>query len=308
MHSMSEADLAWRAKLKGLGAHLRGRILGQDEVLRRVSAALLRGELGLRRHGRPRGSFLFLGPSGVGKTETAQAFTRYLFEDGMMRRFDMSEYQTPESLSSLVGREPGDLGSVGGWCSSKCAGTLLFDEIEKAHPRILDVFLQVLDAARLSLACGMTVDLSGFYVVFTSNLGSRESMELEHSSFATMERHVLVRAQQHMRAELYARIQEKLVFNRLSYGVQLEIAADLLRREVEFMSERGVCFLVDPGVLPFVVRQGYHSKLGARPMRDAVERLVGDAVVDWLLDVGPGGGANTLKVAPGTERLCLVRA
>jgi ATP-dependent Clp protease ATP-binding subunit ClpB len=79
MHLMSEADLAWRSKLKGLRAHLRGRILGQDEVLRRVSAALLRGELGLRRHGRPRGSFLFLGPSGVGKTETAQAFTRYLF-------------------------------------------------------------------------------------------------------------------------------------------------------------------------------------------------------------------------------------
>ena len=307
MRSISEADPARHSKLRGLGAHLRGSILGQDEVLRRVSAALLRGELGLRRHGRPRGSFLFLGPSGVGKTETAQAFSRYLFEDGMMRRFDMSEYQTPESLSSLVGREPGDLGSVGGWCLSKCAGTLLFDEIEKAHPRILDVFLQMLDAARLSLACGTTVDLSGFYIVFTSNLGSREAMELEHSGFATMERHVLLQAQKHMRAELYARIQEKLVFNRLSYAVQLEIAAGLLRREVEFMAVRGVRLLVDPGVLPFVVRQGYHSKLGARPMRDAVERLVGDAVVGWLLDVGSGEGAGTLKVAPGTERLCIVR-
>jgi ATP-dependent Clp protease ATP-binding subunit ClpB len=209
----------------------------------------------------------------------------------------MSEYQTPESLSSLVGREPGDLGSVGGWCLSKCAGTLLFDEIEKAHPRILDVFLQVLDAARLSLACGTTVDLSGFYVVFTSNLGSREAMELEHSSFATMERHVLVRAQQHMRAELYARIQEKL-----------EIAVGLLRREVEFMAGRGVRLLVDPGVLPFVVRQGYHSKLGARPMRDAVERLVGDAVVGWLLEGGSSEGVGTLKAAPETERLCIVRS
>ncbi len=118
---------------------------------------------------------------------------------------------------------------------------------------------------------------------------------------------MLVRAQQYMRAELYARIQEKLVFNRLSYGVQLEIAAALLRREVEFMAEKGVRLLVDPGVLPFVVRQGYHSKLGARPMRDAVERLVGDAVVGWLLDGGSSEGAGTLKVAPGTERLCIVR-
>jgi ATP-dependent Clp protease ATP-binding subunit ClpA len=123
-----------------------------------------------------------------------------------------------------------------------------------------------------------------------------------------MERHVLVRAQQHMRAELYARIQEKLVFNRLSYGVQLEIAVGLLRREVEFMAGRGVRLLVDPGVLPFVVRQGYHSKLGARPMRDAVERLVGDAVVDWLLEGGSSEGVGTLNAAPETERLCIVRS
>jgi ATP-dependent Clp protease ATP-binding subunit ClpC len=123
-----------------------------------------------------------------------------------------------------------------------------------------------------------------------------------------MERHVLVRAKQHMRAELYARIQEKLVFNRLSYGVQLEIAVGLLRREVEFMAGRGVRLLVDPGVLPFVVRQGYHSKLSARPMRDAVERLVGDAVVGWLLEGGSSEGVGTLKAAPETERLCIVRS
>jgi hypothetical protein len=241
----------------------------------------------------------FLGPpSGVGKTETAQAFSRYLFEDGMLLRFDMSEYQTPESLSSLGGREPGGLGSITGWCSSKCAGTLLFDEIKKAHPRILDVFLQVLDAAWLSLASGTTVDLSGFYVVFTSNLGSREAMELEHSSFATMERHVLARAQRTCARSCTRGSRKSLCSTGSAMGCSLKSRRICCGVKLSLWRKGECIFLVDAGVLPFVVRQGYNSKLGARPMRDAVKRLVGDAVADWLLDIGPGGGANTLKVAP----------
>ena len=169
-------------------------------------------------------------------------------------------------------------------------GTLLFDEIEKAHPRVLDLSLQILDAARVTIATGETLDLSGYYVVFTSNIGSAELLNLQHSSPATLERHVLTRAQQSLRPEIYARITEKLVFHRLSYDHQLEIAQLMLSRELTFLRERGYDLETDVSVLPFLVRHGFHPKLGARPMRDAVEKFIGDAVATDVLTEGKGSG------------------
>lgn len=168
--------------------------------------------------------------------------------------------------------------------------SLLFDEIEKAHARVLDIFLQILDAARVSMANGETLDLSGFYVVFTSNIGGADLLNLQHSSFATMERHVLAPAQQALRPELFARITEKVVFNRLNYDVQLEIARLLLVDELNFLGDKGHELEPDAGVLPFIVRRGFHAKLGARPMRDTIEKLVGDAVAVDLLTKGMGRG------------------
>jgi ATP-dependent Clp protease ATP-binding subunit ClpB len=169
-------------------------------------------------------------------------------------------------------------------------GTLLFDEIEKAHPRLMDLFLQILDAARITLATGETLDLAGFYVVMTSNIGSAELMSLQHSSEATLERHVLTRAQQTLRPEIFARITEKLVFHRLSYDHQVEIAQKFLNREIAFLAGRGYLLSVGDEVLPYLVRKGFHPKLGARPMRDVVEASVGDAVAKDLLQGGPGVG------------------
>ena len=211
-------------KLHELESHLRQRIRGQDHVLPRIVSLLQRGELGLTKPGRPRGSFLFLGPTGVGKTEVTLTFTSFLMSKEHVFRFDMSEYQTQESLGVLLGGKLGERGTLGMVYDRAKVGTLLFDEIEKAHPRVLDVFLQILDAARVTLASGETLDWSGFYIVFTSNIGSADLMSIQHSAQATMERHVLTRAQQQMRPELYARITEKLVFNRLTYDHQLEIA------------------------------------------------------------------------------------
>jgi ATP-dependent Clp protease ATP-binding subunit ClpA len=278
------------SKLLELEAHLRSRIRGQDHVLPRVISLLKRGQLGLIKSNRPRGSFLFLGPTGVGKTETTIAFTDFLFEEGKLFRFDMSEYQTQESLGVLLGAKLGERGTLAmAYDRSRC-GTLLFDEIEKAHSRILDIFLQILDAARVTMANGETLDLSGFYVVFTTNIGGADLLNLQHSTFATMERHVLARAQQAMRPELFARITEKLVFNRLSYDHQLEIAEMLLNNELNFLHERGHEIQADKSVLPFVVQRGFHPKLGARPMRDAVEKFVGDAVAVDLLAGRNGNG------------------
>ncbi len=258
-------------------------IRGQSHALPRITSAIRRGELGLTKPGRPRGSFLMLGPTGVGKTETVVVLTAHIFGSGQLFRFDMSEFQNQEALGLLLGARLGEVGYLGAVRERAAEGSLLFDEAEKAHPRVLDIMLQLLDAARITIATGQTLDFSGFYIWLTSNIGSAELMSLQHSNDATLERHVLTRAQQTLRPEIFARVNEKLVFHRLSYEHQLEIAEKFLSREIEFLSARGHKLELDKTVLPFLVRKGFHPKLGARPMRDAVEKLVGDAVSECLL-------------------------
>ncbi len=270
-------------RLRQLQPHLSDGIRGQNHVIPRVVSALHRGELGLTTPNRPRGSFLFLGPTGVGKTELSLAFTDYLLGKDKLFRFDMSEYQTQESLGVLLGGRIGEIGLLGMAVARSATGTLLFDEIEKAHPRVLDVFLQVLDAARVTMASGETLDLSGFYVVFTSNIAAAEIINLQHSSFATMERHVLAKAQRTLRPELYARITEKLVFNRLNYDVQMEIARLHIARELSFLRDRGFDLTLGPSVISFLLQRGFHPRLGARPLRDTIEKLFRGAVADALL-------------------------
>jgi ATP-dependent Clp protease ATP-binding subunit ClpA len=282
MSTTVEKD-AEHSKLRELESYLRAGIRGQDHAIPRIASALRRGQLGLRKTGRPRGSFLLLGPTGVGKTEITIRFTDLLFSREHLFRFDMSEYQTPDSVAVLLGGKVGERGTLALAHEKHACGTLLCDEIEKAHPRVLDILLQILDAARVTMASGETLDWSGFYIVLTSNIAAADVLELQHSSFATMERHVLTRAQQTMRPELYARINEKLVFRRLSYDIQLEIAQLLLTEELTFLRTKGIELEADQAVLPFLVRHGYHPRLGARPMRDTVERLIGDAVATQLL-------------------------
>lgn len=281
-------------KLNGLEPHLREVIRGQAHVIPRVASVLHRGELGFTKPNRLKGSFLFLGPTGVGKTELTLAFTRYLFGEDKLLRFDMSEYQTQESLAVLLGGRLGEEGTLGLAVKRARFGSLLFDESEKAHPRVLDILLQILDAARISLASGETLDLSGFYVVLTSNLGAADVMQLQHAPLATMERHVLTKAQRSFRPELFARITEKLVFGRLSYDVQLEIAEQMLASELEFLAEKGLSVSCSPAVLPFLVQRGFHPRLGARPMRDAVEKHVRDAASRACLNEGLLGSAELL--------------
>jgi len=271
-------------KLQELDVLLPREIRGQSHTIPRIISAVRRGELGLTKPSRPRGSFLLLGPTGVGKTETVVVATNHVFGEGKLFRFDMSEFQNQEALGLLLGARLGEVGYLGAVRERAAEGSLLFDEAEKAHPRVLDILLQLLDAARLTIATGQTLDFSGFYVWLTSNIGSAELMSLQHSNEATLERHVLTRAQQALRPEIFARVNEKLVFHRLSYEHQLEIAEKFLTREIEFLAVRGHKLELDKTALPFLVRKGFHPKLGARPMRDAVEKLVGDAVTECLLE------------------------
>jgi ATP-dependent Clp protease ATP-binding subunit ClpB len=280
-------------KLQQLAALLPHEIRGQSHALPRITSAIQRGELGLTKPTRPRGSFLLLGPTGVGKTETVIVTTTHIFGPGQLFRFDMSEFQNQEALGLLLGARLGEVGYLGAVRERAAEGSLLFDEAEKAHPRVLDIMLQLLDAARITVATGQTLDFSGFYIWLTSNIGSAELMSLQHSNDATLERHVLTRAQQTLRPEIFARVNEKLVFHRLNYEHQLEIAEKFLTREIEFLKARGHKLELDKTVMPFLVRKGFHPKLGARPMRDAVEKLVGDAVSECLLQGRPACGALT---------------
>jgi len=295
-------DATKLTKLHELTALLPREIRGQSHTLPRILSVVRRGELGLTKPGRPRGSFLLLGPTGVGKTETVVVTTNQIFGPGQLFRFDMSEFQNQEALGLLLGARLGEVGYLGGVRERAAEGSLLFDEAEKAHPRVLDILLQLLDAARITVATGQTLDFSGFYIWLTSNIGSAELMSLQHSNDATMERHVLTRAQQTLRPEIFARVNEKLVFHRLSYEHQLEIAEKFLMKEIEFLKAGEHNLELDKTVLPFLVRKGFHPKLGARPMRDAVEKLLGDAASECLLDARAACGLLTVDEG----RDCLV--
>jgi ATP-dependent Clp protease ATP-binding subunit ClpA len=300
MNSLSSDRLE---RLRQLQNYLTDRIRGQDHVISRVVSVLHRGELGLNTPNRPRGSFLFLGPTGVGKTELSLVFTDYLLGKDRLFRFDMSEYQTQDSLGVLLGSRVGETGLLGIVLAKSATGTLLFDEIEKAHPRVLDVFLQMLDAARVTMASGEALDLSGFYIVFTSNIAAAEIINLQHSSFATMERHVLAKAQRTLRPELYARITEKLVFNRLSYDVQVEIARLHMGRELAFLRSKGFDLAADESVVSFLMQHGFHPRLGARPLRDTIEKHLRGAVADATLG---GSIAPQARLSACNNNLVLV--
>jgi len=276
--------------VRGLEAHLRSRIRGQDQALPRIAAAFCRGELGLASPDRPRGSFLFVGPTGTGKTETAACATEFVFGPGHLVTFDMSEYQDKSAVNKLLGSARDDPGLLGRALASSPCGTLLFDELEKAHALVLDVLLQILWHGRITVATGEQFHLANYYVVFTSNIGSAEAMRMERSSFATVVHAVLRRVGQTLRPELVGRIDEKIVFARLTSDVQREICAMEIAKEAARLRGLGFDLEVSREALEFLVREGFDPHLGARPMRRAVEQHLQDAVVRGLFATGIGRG------------------
>jgi len=270
-------------KLRHLETHLKTNIKGQDHVLPRICSVLQRGELKLAHPKRPKGSFLFVGPTGVGKTEITIAFTEYLCGSDHLHRFDMSEFQNQSSVGLLLGSSSTDTGMLGRALDKHSRGTLLFDEMEKAHPLVLDLFLQILDAGRITLANGETRNLNNYYIVFTSNIGAGEAMRMESSAFSTIERTVLRRVDQVLRPELVARINEKLVFNRLPYAVQREICELMIWREVERLNQLGYNLTVNAATVENLLREGFHRTLGARPMRNTVDRYFQERAANFVL-------------------------
>lgn len=284
-------DASLRQKLSTLPDRLRQQVVGQDEAVAAIAERLQHGELGLTVPGRPKASFLCLGPTGVGKTELSLRFTEDLFGPGKLVRIDMSEYQTQDRLGLLLGSSREDPGRIAeGYDGCGGAGTLLLDEIEKAHWRVLDILLQILEPARLTTGGNRVLDFSPWYVVLTSNIGAARILAMRRSKYETMERLVRQDAQRELRPEIFGRITAAIVFNRLSYDVQCEIAAYLLEKELQAQCACGHQITVGPGALEVVIQHGYDERFGARPMRNAIERLVRNALSRDLLTGGCGDG------------------
>ncbi len=288
---MTEVDSS-APDLTQLDAFLRERIQGQDFAASRVTSAVQRAELGLRKANRPKAVFLFLGPTGVGKTETTLNLSRFLHGDeSAVARFDMGEYGHDDSIQRLLGDSRDSQGLLGEAIDARpTGGILLLDEIEKAHPRVSKVFLAATDAARVTMSTGETKDLSDWYIVFTSNLGSADAVKMEGVPYSMLERTVMQAATAFFAPETIARFQHKIVFNSLSYDIQRTVALAMIDREsrlIERTATERYRFQISvshaPEVVTFLVRRGYTREMGARHMRDAIETHMGEPVARWML-------------------------
>ena len=289
--------------LNGLESHLLSKIKGQNHVIARVCSVLERGQLGLQPIDKPLGSFLFLGPTGVGKTELTLEFTRYLFGSNEVYRFDMSEFLHLDNVKLLMGDETGTPGRLGYVLSQHQQGVLLFDEIEKAHRLIWDLFLQMLDAARITLNDHRTYDLSGFYLVCTSNIGSQRLLRPTRLPFTTLERAVISELYKFFRPELVGRFDEKIVFKPLSPDTQREIGQFAIFEELARFREKGFDLKVPEEAFEFLVRRGIHKAFGARPMKKTVQKFIGDAIAQALKSGAQPSG--TLAVSPLADHLTI---
>jgi ATP-dependent Clp protease ATP-binding subunit ClpA len=283
---MTIVDSLTIERLTGLDSYLGSQILGQLEVIGQITGLLQRAFCGIRLSNRPMASILFLGPTGVGKTETAELLTERLFGTReKLIRLDMSEYMTIDSIDILRGANITEEGILGRYyAQTEGSGLLLFDEIEKGHRLILDLLLQILSAARFTTASGRTLDLRGYVVIATSNIGSEMLMESRTRDRETLVRRTVQAATQDMRPEIYARFDEVCVFNRLSDEVLEEIAKLHLDRSLEIVRRQGHDITLSGGVLEYVLREGWSPEFGARPLQQAVLRALGGAIVPKLLE------------------------
>ncbi len=311
-----------RQRLTELEDHLALRVVGQREAVTAVANAVRRARAGLQDPDRPVGSFIFLGPTGVGKTETARALAEFLFDDERaMVRIDMSEYMEKHAVARLIGAPPGYVGFEEGGQLTEAVrrrphAVILFDEIEKAHPEVFNVLLQILDDGRLTDAQGRTVDFRNAVVIMTSNIGSQRILEARGEDAAgdawdEVAENVRGELHHHFRPEFLNRVDDIVVFRPLGQEELRRIVDLQLERVKRLTDEQGVVLDVTPAARDFLAREGYDPVFGARPVKRAIQRSVQNPLALFLLDeevpegtrivVEPdGAGALSFRaVAPG---------
>ena len=293
-------------KLVKMEDNLRRRVIGQDEGLTAVANAVRRARAGLQDPNRPVGSFIFLGPTGVGKTETARALAEFLFDDERaMIRLDMSEYMEKHAVARMIGAPPGYVGYEEGGQLTEAVrrrpyAVILFDEIEKAHPDVFNVLLQILDEGRLTDSKGRTVDFKNTVLIMTSNLGSREiqSAQLVDTPVKEMVLDVL---RNHFRPEFLNRIDDIVVFTQLSRDEIAQIIDVQLKRLRKLLKERDIHITLDDSARELLVEQGYDPTFGARPLKRAIQTLIQNPLAVKLLNGEISGGQNVKVSAENGE-------
>src|SRR5438094_923567 len=299
-------------KLIHMEERLHKRVIGQDEAIRAVANAIRRARAGLQDPNRPLGSFFFLGPTGVGKTELARALAEFLFDDEQaMVRIDMSEYQEKHTVSRMIGAPPGyvgyeEAGQLTEAIRRRPYAVVLFDEIEKAHPEVLNVLLQLLDDGRLTDGKGRTVDFKNTVVIMTSNLGSAFITERTMAEGGTMDegtrRQVMDALREHFRPEFLNRVDEIIFFHSLSREHMKRIIDIQLAGLTKRLEERKIHVTLTDAAKEQLVREGYDPAYGARPLKRAIQRQVLDPLALRVLEGGFGEG-DTVGVDTGPSRV-----
>ncbi|HFF5282710.1 TPA: AAA family ATPase, partial [Acinetobacter baumannii] len=279
-----------REKLLHMEEFLHDRVVGQDEAVVAVSNAVRRSRAGLSDPNRPSGSFLFLGPTGVGKTELTKALANFLFDsDDAMIRIDMSEFMEKHSVSRLVGAPPGYVGYEEGGVLTEAVrrkpySVVLFDEVEKAHPDVFNILLQVLDDGRLTDSQGRVVDFKNTVIVMTSNLGSQDVRELGEGATDDEVRTIVMNAvSQHFRPEFINRIDELVIFHSLKKAQIRGIADIQLDRLRSRLVDRDMSLTVDDSAFDLLIDAGFDPVYGARPLKRAIQQQVENTLAQKIL-------------------------
>jgi ATP-dependent Clp protease ATP-binding subunit ClpB len=279
-----------RAKLLGMEAVLHQRVVGQEEAVRLVSEAIRRSRAGLSDPNRPYGSFLFLGPTGVGKTELTKALAQFLFDsDSHLVRIDMSEFMEKHSVARLIGAPPGYVGyEEGGYLTEavrrKPYSVILLDEVEKAHPDVFNVLLQVLDDGRLTDGQGRTVDFRNTVVIMTSNIGSQHIQDLADQPYEVVKEVIRDELKTAFRPEFLNRIDEIVVFHGLDASHIEPIARIQLKRLAERLAQQDMRLEVTDAAIQELARAGYDPVFGARPLKRAIQQYVENPVARLILE------------------------
>ncbi len=291
-------------KLKNLENTLHKRVIGQNEAVSAVAKAIRRGRVGLKDPNRPIGSFLFLGPTGVGKTELSKALAESLFgNENAMIRVDMSEYMEPHSVSKLIGSPPGYVGyDDGGQLTEKIRrkpyAVILFDEIEKAHPDVMNMLLQILDDGRLTDAQGRTVNFKNTVIIMTSNIGARlitdkttlgfslgtDTAEARQKDYENTKKDVMSELKKQFRPEFINRIDEIIVFHKLVEEDIKQIIDIMLKQVQKRLQEQEIDIVFDDSVKDYIAKKGVDTNYGARPLKRTIQSSIEDNIAEAILD------------------------
>ena len=300
-----------KQKLLGMEADLARRVVGQSTAVRAVATAVRRARAGLQDPNRPIGSFMFLGPTGVGKTELTKALAQFMFDDdAAMVRIDMSEYMEKHSVSRLIGAPPGYVGYDEGGALTEAVRrrpyqVVLFDEIEKAHPDVFNVLLQVLDDGRLTDGQGRTVDFRNVVIIMTSNLGSEFLVaQKEGEPVSAVESEVMGVVRSHFRPEFLNRVDEIILFHRLRREDMGSIVDIQFGRLAKLLEDRKIILVLDAKARAYLADRGYDAAYGARPLKRVIQKLVQDPLAEQILS-GEIKDGETVHISAGAHGITM---